>query len=385
MKINPNAKKLVTLSKTAIKSLKEGQIRAWFLVEGKPKHYFFYIDMKNKSPSKFKEPRTLKKLLERFKIDEASDVSAKASLLAGTVSPFQENMEFHVSIKRNGAGSSVFKSVLKNSAFKKIVPNAKIVKTLSGAVEKEEEEEETLVEDISGKTPEEIEQDLIARDKKKEEEVQRVIQEREEAAVLEQEAQALKLNDEEKKALKMHHWSQKEHSQWASTPAKEEHEDFFHTALKRLVKFQKQKLYRCFDKRHFIKRAFGKKNPLLQYAKTFLLTKAQLPMYIKTCEKKIEQIEMEKSWTDEEAEIAALFDDATIGKFDAFEQYLLDLKFNDDQTAGIISAFGVDNKSEFEELYKACQSQRKQVLLLCKKLGNDDWAFLRNILATMEM
>ena len=82
--------------------------------------------------------------------------------------------------------------------------------------------------------------------------------------------------------------------------------------------------------------------------------------------------------------MAELFDEATIGKFEVFETYLIGLKFSEDDAAGIISAFGVDNKNDFEELYKACGSQRKEVLLLCKKLGNGDWAFLRNILGTME-
>ena len=386
MKINNNAKRLNSLSKTALKSLREGQVRAWFLVEGKPQQYFFYIDMKNKSPAKFKDAHTLKKLLEKFKVDGAADVAPKAAVLAGTVSPFQEDMEFHVVIKRNGAGKSLFKSALKSSALKKLVKNAKIVKTLSGVAEVEEEkEEETLVEDISDRTLEEVENEPSARDLEKENEIERLIREREEEEALEQEARALKLNADEKLALKMHHWSQKESAKWASTQPTEQNEDFFHKALRRLKKFQKQKLYRCFDKRHFIARAFGAKNPLVIYANSFLLTKAQLPTYIRTCEQKIDQIEMAKSWTEEEAVLAELFDEASIGKFNAFEDYLTGLKFTEDEAAGIISAFGVDNKSDFEDLYKACKSKRKEVILLCEKLGNGDWVFLRNILQTMEI
>ena len=123
----------------AVKSLTVGQTLAWFLVQGKAKQYFFYVDRKNTVAQKYKDPKILKKLLAKFKVDNVDDITDKAELLAGSIALSGETIEVLVSVKRNGAGSSLFKKVLKDAVVKKIMPNATLVKSLSEAKEAEPE------------------------------------------------------------------------------------------------------------------------------------------------------------------------------------------------------------------------------------------------------
>ncbi|MAA80137.1 MAG: hypothetical protein CL916_12860 [Deltaproteobacteria bacterium] len=376
MKINNNAKKLSTLSKMSIKSLTVGQTLAWFLVQGKPKQYFFYVDRKNAVAQKYKDPKILRKLLAKFKIDNVDDITDQAELLAGSVAMSGENLEVLVTVKRNGAGASLFKKVLKDAVIKKIMPNASVVKSLSEAKEDNDSTQEPKKKQAwAEKTPEQ----------EREEELERMIEERREEDELERQAEMLKLNDEQKKALKIHKWSLKVSSDWASLMANEKNEDFFHQSLRRLQKFQKKKMYKHFEKLSKAKKFFGSKHPLEVEAKNLLLTQGQLPVYIKTCEQKINTIEMGKNWTDEEQLVAELFDENTFGKVEAFEEYLKNEKFKTDEVVEIINAFGVDSEEDFKNLYKACSSSRKELIFLCQKLASNDWVYFRNLLDQIEI
>lgn len=368
MKINKNAKKLVTMSKMAIKGLKPSKTLAWFFIEGKSDEYYFCIDPKNRVAQKYKDAKIVKKLLERYKVEGAAHVKDKAPLLAGSIALNDDALELIVSVKRNGAGSSLFTKVLKDSTFKKIVPNASLVKALSQAQIEE---------------PEKKDEKKTAKESR-EEEVARLVEERRKEEALEKEAEALNLDEHEKKALKLHRWSQEVSRLWSSTPATEENEEFFHTSLRRLNKFQKKKLYTLFDSVHWSKKAFGRRHPLVVEGPNLLLTKAQLPKWIQTCQQKLDAIELEQSWTEVEAEVAALFDEQTVGLFDDFSDYLEEQGVGDDDIADIISAYGVGNKDEFDELLKVCGGKHSNVRLLCSELAGGNWVYLRSLLAQIE-
>ena len=352
----------------AMKGLKPSSTLAWFLIEAKSNEFYFYIDPKNRVAQKYKDAKVIKKLLERYKIEGAEEIDDQAQLLGGSIARNNDELELVVSIKRNGAGSSLFKKALKDKTLKKIIPNASLVKSLS----------EAQVEQPKGKEGE------GKSSGSREEEIERLLRERKEADEREKEAELLKLNEKEKKALKTHRWSQKVSAEWSSTPAKEENEEFFQTSIRKLKKFQKNKVYTLFDKVHWSKKVLGSKHPLVSESSNLLLTKDRLPKLIKICQEKLDVIELEKGWTDVEAEAAALFDEKTVGLFDEFSSYLEKRKFTDDEVADIINAFGVEHQNEFDELFSACSGKRSNVILLCTELAGGNWVYFRSLLEQIE-
>ena len=361
MGVNNDAKKLSTISKTAVTGLNPGEIKAWFVIEHKDNH-FFYVDPKISDPNKFKEPKVIKKFLAKHNIPGSEKIDDKAPLICGTLCLGKGVYEMVIALKKNGAGKSTLKNIAKDAVFKKIVSSLEIVTSHSdlGNIALTEAE-------ITKKVAEE---NAHAK----------------EAKELQDEAVSLKLNEKEIKALQMHKWSVKDVPKfYQANMGTLENETFFQDALRRLKKFQKAEMYELFEEKWWIQRKLGFNNPLSKYAKEFLLTKKKLPTYIARCELMLNGIEKLKGNIDPEEAALDLFDAPVTTAINEFSTYLESKGFNEDDASDILVAFGVDGKEDFMDIFKLCNEDSSEMKYLLDTFGGMDWKRLQSNLHQIEL
>ena len=355
MSVNDKAKKLTTISQTAIKGIGHGQVQAWFLIEYSKKNFYFLVDKKLKSAAKFSKVAVLKKLLELYGVN-TKNIKDDSPFLAGTVGLAEGTHEMVVSIKKNGAGKSTLKGVVAKSGFKKILKTVAIVKAHKISENETEmtnkEEEEYLEETV-------LNQEVATKTAK------------------------LDLNKEEQKALKIAIWAKDHKADMETSNPTAEMEDFFHTAIRRLEKFKTKKHYKLFAKAGF----FKKKNPLVSQLDGFILDKKNLTKLLKKCNDQLKLIQLSIGAPPpliEDLQAGELFDQSFVTALTDFNSFLKKTGFKESEIPEIMNAFGVDNQSELEGLLKDCGGI-KNLKVLLKSLGSNDWFRLLSMLDRIEM
>lgn len=356
MSVNNKAKKLTTLSQTAIKSLFEGQVLGWFLVEQSKGSYYFLVDKKQTSAAKFKSPKIVKALLERYGVDTAK-VTDKSEFLAGTVGLAEGNYEMVVATKKNGAGTSTLRTVIKDSGFKKILKTVSIVKVHSLSVSQ---------------------QHLTA------EEASEIQHEEEDKQTVASATAALSLNEKEQAALRLALWAKDNISKMYTPNPGSELEDFFHKCVRRLEKFKGKKLYKMFDPKYWNKKFRDVEHPLFDKLGSYRHTKEYNEVLIKVCTTQLKLIEAAAENEDIEALVNELYDSDFVESFTGFEQKLTELQFTKKEIPEIISAFGADNMTEFTQLLEVCGGKRKQMMYLLSAIGHNSWPRLLGMLDQIE-
>ncbi len=356
MSVNNKAKKLTTLSQTAIKSLFEGQVLGWFLVEYTKGSYFFLVDKKQTSAAKFKSPKIVKVLLERYGVDTAK-VTDKSEFLAGTVGLAEGNHEMVIGVKKNGAGKSTLRTVMKDSGFKKILKTVSIVKAHSLSISN---------------------QALTA------EEASEIQHEEEDKQQVSSAAASLSLNEKEQDALRFALWAKDNVSKMYTPNPGSDLEDFFHKCLRRLDKFKSKKLYKMFDPKYWNKKFRDVEHPLFDKLGTYRHTKEYNEVLIQVCTSQLRLLEVASENENIEALVNELYDSNFVDSFTEFEQKLKDSGFKKNEIPEIISAFGADNMAEFTQLLEVCGGKRKQMMYLLAAIGHNSWDRLLGMLDQIE-
>ena len=356
MSVNNKAKKLTTLSQTSIKGLFEGSTRGWFLVEKSKGSYYFLVDKKQATAAKFKSPKIVKSLLERYDVD-TSKITDKAEFLSGTVGLTEGNYEMVIAVKKNGAGKSTLRTVMKDSSFKKILKTVSIVKAHSLSIS---------------------EQPLTA------EEAAEIQHEEEDKQQVSSATEALSLNEKEQEALRFALWSKDNVSKMYTPNPGSDLEDFFHKCLRRLEKFKSKKLYKMFDPKYWNKKFRDVNHPLFDKLGTYRHTKEYNETLIQVCTSQLQLIEAASANEDVDAIVNDLYDSEFVESFTEFEQQLKSLGFKKNEIPEIISAFGADNLEEFSQLLELCGGKRKQIMYLLATIGHNSWVRLLGMLDQIE-
>ncbi len=271
MAINSNAKTLTSLSKSAAKVLGEKPM-VWFALQS-GSDYIFGIDKKVKDPNKFKKGGLIKKYLDKLKVD-TKKVDEKGASVAGLVTKNGDAIQIAVVCKANGGGKSTLKALSKDSTFKKLLPNAEIVKR------------------IGPKTDEDAQEDAL-----------------DEAATKELQESGVAVSKEVKSAIKYFMWwkqgAKDKYLKAIANPTLSD-EDDLQKINGRLKKFAKNSMYKLFKD----KEMFSKAGALAKFKESdFDLTKENLKEYlanIKTALKVIEGMEDQDALDEEaSAEVAA--------------------------------------------------------------------------------
>lgn len=337
MGINDNAKKLSSLSKTAIKGITGSSPRAWFLIE-QGKTSLFYVDKKLSSADKLKDPVKCKVLLTKLKVEGVEDIDAKSPLVCGVVARKGEGFAMAISYKKNGAGKSTLKSAIKDATVKKLLPNVEIVKSLELGDTSERAENESIRDTESAREMEEN-----------------------------------NVSSSHAKAFKIFTWWRDEGGailDRISATGVQNDEDFLQTALRRLTKFKKKKMYDLFEP-HF----FGMKNgPLERFKyKDFDLTKDGVTAHLTTIEGFLNGILDGQAAPSEDdiAEMEDLLDDDIVEEMTQLEEFAKTLKLSDSDTIDFLSdahsyARTVGNLIEW--------FSPADVKALCQGLGDNDWS-----------
>ena len=188
-------------------------------------------------------------------IEYTAKITDKSEFLAGTVGLAEGSYELVIATKRNGAGKSTLRSVMKETGFKKILKTATIVKTHSLSIS-----EQALTAEQSAEIAEE---ELVK-------------------SQLSSAAEAFSLNENERNALRTAIWVKKNWNTVYTPNPGEELEDFFHTCLRRLEKFQSKKLYKVFEPKYWSRRFLAIQHPLFDSLDTYHQTKDQNEILIRS-------------------------------------------------------------------------------------------------------
>jgi|GEM_PF-5527541 len=338
MGINDNAKKLSSLSKTAIKGITGSSPRAWFLIE-QGKTSLFYVDKKLSSADKLKDPVKCKVLLTKLKVEGVEDIDAKSPLVCGVVARKGEGFAMAISYKKNGAGKSTLKSAIKDATVKKLLPNVEIVKSLELGDTSERAENESVRDTESAREMEEN-----------------------------------NVSSSHAKAFKIFAWWRDEGGailgRISATSAPND-EDFLQTALRRLTKFKNKKMYDLFEPTFF-----GMKNGPLERFKyaDFDLTKDGVTTHLTTIQGLLDAIldgQPVTSGEDDIAEMEALLDDDILEDMTTLEGFAKTLKLSDNDTIDFLS----DAQPYVQVVdYLIKEFSRTDVKDLCKGLGDGDWS-----------
>jgi hypothetical protein len=271
-----------------------------------------------------------------MKVNGIDGITAKSPLLTGLVARGGEGFQLAISLKKNGAGKSTLKKVILDSTFKKILPNAEIVKTLELDPDSEDALDEAAIDVATGI-----------------------------------EMTENKLGKSVKKAVKVFlWWDQEGRSSYQRVLAGHSalDERFLQTAQRRLEKYGKAKMYNLFEPKWF-----GLKDgPLQRYRfDDFDMKKSDVKVYLENIERILDQIIDAADDIDDE-EI-----DQLIGNIDFIEEMsvLEELAIQLTLSEGDAIDF-IDEAQGYVDLVKKLMIwfTPAQILLLRDFLGDGSWA-----------
>ena len=344
MSVNKDAKKVTSLSMGAMKLL-GGATRAWFVVAVE-KDYIFFVDKKIATPAKFKDPLKLKEFLEKLKIPAASKIKKGASVAAGTIMGGANGYEMTVTVKANGGGKSTLKALLKDPIVKKIVGNAKIVKSHEAPADSElkKDVEKHLVENkIKGVKSKTDDKGNITD---------------------------VEIPPKVQKALKVYTWWDREGRSLLKAIAKKptlETEDDLQTLSRRLNKYYKSKGYSYFESGFFGGGVLKKIRP-----ENYDLTKSELKIYIKQVDSLLSIVQDLEGHDDFGSDVDDMVADVEdeVAELNKLEVLAKKFKITDKDTVDFMNA-GQKNISTLEELNKKFSPD--DIKLLLKYVGGGSW------------